>query len=268
MSEAAPRATPEEQAKANKEFDQSFFDYWADRGLKISGRSCTIHDDVTAALHFDSEVHLIHWCDKASDTMDRFDCSRTRPSLHFCNILNATGRFDCRLLLDSYADATMGALSYDAVPDEDEAECDALRYVTALPSLCFCNTLAGTETLSLTMMAATATISPRPRKQTPQRKLKPITVLKSRMKAGTQRTPLGSRSLPPPLFPLPTSPRHVPVALSFALLTWSSPALHASCRSAAPASTQCCASATVHCPAFIFCFRIMSCGRTLTLWSR
>jgi hypothetical protein len=76
-------------------------------GLEIIGRSCYIHDDAALALQLDTEAHLIPWRDKTCDTMDRFDC---------------------RLLLDSYADASMGVLSYEAAPDEEEATCNAFRY--------------------------------------------------------------------------------------------------------------------------------------------
>jgi hypothetical protein len=76
-------------------------------GLEVCGKACCIHDDEATAVHLDAEVHLISWRDKCSDTMDRFDC---------------------RLLLDSYSDASMGARTHKAVSDEDDAACDKLRW--------------------------------------------------------------------------------------------------------------------------------------------
>ena len=87
--------------------DSSEDTIWSSLGLEIQGKSCYIHDDAAAALHLDTEAHLIHWQDKSSLTMDRFDC---------------------RLLLDSYADVTMGTRSYDVNADEDEEECNKLRW--------------------------------------------------------------------------------------------------------------------------------------------
>lgn len=102
--------------------DSSEDTFWSSLGLEIKGKSCCIHDDPAAALHLDTEAHLIHWQDKSSLTVDRFDC---------------------RLLLDSYADVTMGTRSYDVDADEDEEECNKLRWrgVEFDADGCDCNVL-------------------------------------------------------------------------------------------------------------------------------
>ena len=50
---------------------------------------------------------MICWGNKTTDTMDRFDC---------------------RLLLDSYADVCMGSRLHDAVLDESDALCEEMRW--------------------------------------------------------------------------------------------------------------------------------------------
>ena len=87
--------------------DQNDHLIWSSQGLEINGKPCYIHDDAVAAMHLDTEAHLITWQDKTDFTMDRFDC---------------------RLLLDSFADASMGTRSYDDVVEEDGEACDKLRW--------------------------------------------------------------------------------------------------------------------------------------------
>ena len=95
---------------------------WSSQGLEINGKPCYIHDDAAAAMHLDTEAHLISWQDKTDLTMDRFDC---------------------RLLLDSFADASMGTRAYDDVVEEDGEACDKLRWrgVELDADGCDCNTM-------------------------------------------------------------------------------------------------------------------------------